>query len=295
RIGETDGVGTVAQMQSLATTIDDRDSFATAIDPATFTSVYDLAMVSGTLDVGEGEVALSEDDARRDGLTVGDEVSLGFPSGKQDARVVGVYEQSNVVGDAVMPFSTLAAAQVPRQDSAVAVDAAAGADRAEVGDRLDRIVEDLPTVTVQDQAEFIDAQRAQVNQLLLLIYALLGLAVVIAVLGIVNTLALSVIERTREVGLLRAVGLSRRQLRRMVRLEAVAIAVLGATLGVVMGLLFGTVLQRAFVDDGITDLSYPWGRLVLFVVISAVVGVLAAVVPARRAARLDVLRAISTE
>ncbi|MDO9379788.1 MAG: FtsX-like permease family protein [Nocardioidaceae bacterium] len=295
QVRDTDGVGEVTQMQSLPVEVDGDDVFSTAIDSASFTAVYDLTMVSGTIDVEKGEVAISQDDARDADLSVGDDVTLGFPGGEQDARVVGVYEQSNVVGGAVLPFTTLAAAQIPRSDSAVAVNAAPGADRAQVGERLDRIVADLPTVTVQDQTEFIDAQRAQVNQLLLLIYALLGLAVVIAVLGIVNTLALSVIERTREVGLLRAVGLSRRQLRRMVRLEAVTIAVLGATLGVVMGLLFGTVLQRAFVNDGITDLSFPWGRLVLFVVVSAVVGVLAAAVPARRAARLDVLRAISTE
>jgi putative ABC transport system permease protein len=128
-----------------------------------------------------------------------------------------------------------------------------------------------------------------------LIYGLLGLAIVIAVLGIVNTLALSVIERTREVGLLRAVGLSRRQLRRMVRLEAIAIAVLGAVLGIVMGIGFGVVLQQAIKDQGVTDLAVPAGRLVAFVVVAAVVGVLAAVFPARRAARLNVLQAITTE
>jgi putative ABC transport system permease protein len=115
------------------------------------------------------------------------------------------------------------------------------------------------------------------------------------VLGIINTLALSVIERTREVGLLRAVGMSRRQLRRMVRLEAIAISVLGAVLGVVMGLVFGFVLQRAVADQGITDLSIPVVQLAVFVLVAAVVGVLAAVLPARRAAKLNVLRAITTE
>jgi putative ABC transport system permease protein len=168
-------------------------------------------------------------------------------------------------------------------------------DRAELGTKLDALVEDLPTVTVQDQEEFTESQRAQVDQLLYLIYGLLGLAIVIAVLGIINTLALSVIERTREVGLLRAVGLSRRQLRRMVRLEAIAIAVLGAVLGVVMGLVFGFVLQRAVADQGITDLAIPGWSLAIFVVLAGVVGVLAAVLPARRAAKLNVLRAITTE
>ena len=117
----------------------------------------------------------------------------------------------------------------------------------------------------------------------------------IAVLGIVNTLALSVIERTREVGLLRAIGMQRRQLRRMIRLESIAIALLGAVLGIVMGVVFGVVLQRAIADQGLDVLSIPWVQLALFVVVAAVVGVLAAWLPARRAARLDVLTAIGTE
>jgi putative ABC transport system permease protein len=150
-------------------------------------------------------------------------------------------------------------------------------------------------VTLKDQDAFAEEQRAPVNQLLAIVYALLGLAIVIAALGIVNTLALSVIERTREVGLLRAVGMSRRQLRTMVRLEAVVIAVLGALLGVALGLVFGISLQRALAGQGIEILSVPWTQLLLFLVAAGLVGVLAAVWPARRAARLDVLRAITTE
>jgi putative ABC transport system permease protein len=148
---------------------------------------------------------------------------------------------------------------------------------------------------VKDQNAFAAEQRGPVDDLLMIIYALLALAVIIAVLGIVNTLALSVIERTREVGLVRAIGMQRSQLRRMVRLESVAIAVLGAVLGVVMGIIFGVVLQRAIADQGIEVLDIPVLQLLAFVVVAAVVGVLAAVLPARRAARLDVLQAIGTE
>jgi putative ABC transport system permease protein len=150
-------------------------------------------------------------------------------------------------------------------------------------------------VTLKDPQEFVDEQLELINQFLGIIYALLGLAIVIAVLGIINTLALSVIERTREIGLLRAVGLSRRQLRRMVRLESVAIALLGAILGIVMGLAFGIALQRAIADEGLDVLSIPWLTLIIFVVLAAIVGVLAAVLPARRAAKLNVLDAITTE
>jgi len=293
RIRDLDGVGEVVQQQNVSATIDGDDFFITAADGAEVDDVYDVAVEEGTLEVGDGEIALADVVADAVGAGLGDTVTVSLPAADQDAEVVGVYEQSNVVSNALVPFSTLEQAQIPRQDASVSVNAAEGTAPDELGEGLDALVADLPTVTVQDQEEFTDAVRSEVNTLLYLIYALLGLAIVIAVLGIVNTLALSVIERTREVGLLRAVGMSRRQLRRMIRLEAIAIAVLGAVLGVAMGLLFGVVLQRAVVDQGVTDLAVPVGQLVVFVLVAAVVGVLAAVLPARRAARLDVLRAIT--
>jgi putative ABC transport system permease protein len=160
---------------------------------------------------------------------------------------------------------------------------------------VDAVLSGNPTVTLKNQKEFAAEQRGQINTVLYLVYALLALAIVIAVLGITNTLALSVIERTHEVGLLRAIGLARRQLRLMVRLEAVAISVLGAVLGVVMGVAFGIVLQKALSARGIDVLAVPWTQLTLFVVLAVLVGMLAAVVPARRAAKLNVLAAISSE
>ena len=136
--------------------------------------------------------------------------------------------------------------------------------------------------------------RAQINQLLYMLYALLALAIVIAVIGIINTLGLSVIERTREIGLLRAVGLTRLQPRRMVTLESVAISVLGAFLGLALGLVVGGLLRYALRED-LTSLELPVAQLAVFVVLAVVVGVLAATVPAVRASRLDVLEAIATE
>ena len=162
-------------------------------------------------------------------------------------------------------------------------------------DELEALVADLPIVTVKDQQAFAAEQREPIDQLVLMIFALLGLALLIAVLGIVNTLALSIIERTREVGLLRAIGVSRAQLRRMVTLESVVIAVLGAVLGVVMGIGFGVALMHALRDQGLEVVDVPVGQLAMFLVVSLVIGVLAAVLPARRAARLDVLAAISTD
>ncbi len=295
QVRTTDGVGAVAEMQWVSTKVDGRSLNLTASNPQQLQSIFDVPAAQGTMDVGDGQIALSKDTATKLHASVGDTLTLEFPTGSRKAHVVGVFDSSNVVGSALVPFSTVTGAQLPRFDTSVAVNAQSEDDVTTLGQRLDAIVKDVPTVTVQSQQEFSDAQRASVDQLLYLIYALLGLAIVIAVLGIINTLALSVIERTREVGLLRAVGLSRRQLRRMVRLESIAIAVLGAVLGVAMGLVFGVVLQRAVSDQGITHLAVPGTQLVLFVVLAAIVGVLAAVLPARRAAKLNVLRAITTE
>ena len=148
---------------------------------------------------------------------------------------------------------------------------------------------------VRDQSEFKEEQRKQINQLLSFIYVLLALAVLIAALGIVNTLALSVIERTREIGLLRAVGMARRQVRRMIRLESVVIAIFGALLGIALGIALGTSLVSALADEGLEEVVVPYGQLVIYVAVGGLIGVLAAIFPARRAARLDVLRAITTE
>jgi putative ABC transport system permease protein len=149
-------------------------------------------------------------------------------------------------------------------------------------------------VQVQSRAEFEHAQTAQVNKLLGLIYALLGLAVIIALIGIVNTLMLSVFERTHEIGLLRAVGMRRRQVRGMIRSEAVILSVFGAIIGVVIGTGLGVALVSALHAQGITDTVVPIANLVIFLVLAGLLGLLAASWPARRAAKLDVLAAIAT-
>lgn len=294
-VRELDEAGTIAATQLAFGDLEGESVMMTGADGQELNDIYDLPMADGSMRLGSGEIALNEERADELGVGVGDTVTLTFPSGEQRATVSGVYEESNVVAEAVVPFSTLESARIPRHDFTTSVNAADDASRSELEAALDRVVEDEPLVTVQDQRDFIDTQRAQVDQLVLLVYALLALAIVIAVLGIINTLALSVIERTREIGLLRAVGVTRRQLRRMVRLESVAIAVLGAVLGIGLGVVFGIVLRQAMVYQGFTALAVPAAQLVVFVLIAVIVGVLAAVLPARRAARLNVLEAIAEE
>ena len=219
-------------------------------------------------------------------------------SGKPfDATVAGTYAATAGSAPAryLLSTKTWDANGGKLSDGQVYVRLTDGADAAAVGSALDKIVADLPTVSVKDVAGYAEEQAKPINQMLMIIYALLGLAVVIAILGIINTLALSVIERTREIGLLRAVGLSRRQLRSMLRLESVVIALLGATLGVVLGVVFGMAIQRALADEGFSTLQIPWVQLVAFVLMAGIVGVLAAVWPGRRAAKLKILDAIGSE
>ena len=159
---------------------------------------------------------------------------------------------------------------------------------------IERVAAASPKVRVQDQAQAKPDQTKQLDQFLGVILVLLGLAIVIALIGIVNTLALSIYERIRELGLLRAVGMERRQVRAMIRWESVIIAVLGAVLGLVVGTFFGWAMARALRDVGATRFALPGGQLVAFVPLAGLAGILA-VLPARRASRIDVLRALASE
>ena len=160
---------------------------------------------------------------------------------------------------------------------------------------IERALSAYPNLKVQDQSDVKKSAEKSIDQLVTLLTVLQALSIIIAALGIINTLALSVIERTREIGLLRAVGTSRRQTRRMIRLESVVIAVFGGLLGIAIGVVFGIAIQHAVSDQGLDVLSVPVPTLVAYVVLSAVIGVLAAVWPAWRASRLDILKAIGFE
>jgi putative ABC transport system permease protein len=226
---------------------------------------------------------------------VGDTIHLKFQAGRSvDVPIGGIIEKNVMAFEINVPLAVVRQAGVERQDNVLNVVLDRGVDAAAVQKRLEDVVEDAPLLKVYDKASFAEDIRGQVNQLLFMIYGLLALAIIIAVIGIVNTLGLSVLERTREVGLLRAVGMTRRQLRRTITLESVAIAVLGAVLGMALGLVFGVLIRQVLSDD-LTSLALPFGQLLVFAVIAVVVGVLAAVIPAVRASRLNVLAAIATE
>jgi putative ABC transport system permease protein len=182
-----------------------------------------------------------------------------------------------------------------RRDSYVLVGVANGADATAVQQRIERLVDArYPSAEALDQEQLKQSQEEQIGALVGLIYALLSLAIVVSIFGIVNTLALSIHERTRELGMLRAVGMTRRQVRRVIRYEAVITALIGALLGAALGMLFAALISRPLADEGF-ELAYPVGQLLLILVLAALAGVLAAVGPARRASNLDVLEALAYE
>jgi len=291
---KVDGVATVSRQQWTAAQVDDSTVFVAGND-AGFDDIYDLEVTDGRQELRGDEALVSTGFADDHGLEVGSPLKLTFLAGKAlDLEVAGIIEGSETTGEVSVPIGLLADAGVPRQDTSLSVLLDPGADPVAVGKALDDAVESTPVVAVYDKQEFAESIRDQVNQLLYMIYGLLALAIVIAVIGIVNTLGLSVIERTREIGLLRAIGMSRRRLRRMITLESVAIAVLGAVLGMALGLAIGVLLRQSL-KDNLTSLGLPLGQLVMFLVIAVVVGVLAAILPAVRASRLNVLEAIATE
>ncbi|WP_147141389.1 FtsX-like permease family protein [Nocardia ninae] len=255
---------------------------------------YEILRGSATL--GDRDILVSEDEADKRGWRVGQQVSpSSFDGKKVPLTVTGIYRKTPLLGALVVsPVVYKEVVPVNFQSNfVVLVTAQPGTDLTELRADLEKAVEPFPVVQVQDREEFKGAQGQQINTLLAILYGLLALAVVIAILGIVNTLALSVVERRREIGMLRAVGMQRAQVRRTIYLESMLIAVFGAIVGMLLGLGLGVGFLRTLRDLGLDQIAIPWSQLVLVLVSSAVVGVLAALWPAVRAARTPPLAAIA--
>lgn len=271
-------------------------SFLLAVDTSALPEITDPEVVSGRVaDLALDEVAVAISVAEDFGLALGDEIPSRFPTGPRTLSVAGTYENRLLLGDWIIGLDTADEATFERLDSQVWVRAEPDADVTALQTELAAVATPWPSAEVQDLNQFKQSQSDQFNQLLALVYVLLALAVVIALVGIANTLALSVYERTRELGLLRAVGMARAQVRSMVIGEAVLIAVFGTLLGLAIGLGFGWLLVLALRGEGLGVLSIPVPTLVVVVILAAIAGVAAAVFPAARAGRLDVLDAIGSE
>ena len=264
-----------------------------AFDPRVADRLLDVGLRRGRLaDLGPGRIGVSQKELDEKGWRVGDTLTLTFPQGTVRARVVTSFRNS-LAFDFAMSIDAMAALVPDQFDFVVYVRTTGGVDAAVARRALERATADVPFAKVLDQSEFTAGLTQSIDQLFTLIVGLMGMAVAIAVLGIAITLTLTVHERTRELGLLRAVGMSQAQARAVIRWEAVVIAVFATVLGIALGTTAGWGLTRALRSEGLGELRVPATGILALVALSVVAGVIAAVVPARRAARVDVLAAIA--
>jgi putative ABC transport system permease protein len=266
------------------------------VEPAALSSVLKLDVVQGSLStLDSGGVALSKPTADSLHVTVGDSLTLTWAkTGEHRLPVAAIYDPNQFAGNYIVSDTTFDTNVTKRKVVVIALKAAPGTSAKEARAAVTAAVKDYPNVKVEDQKQFVKKQGQQIDQFLNILSGLLALSVIIAMLGIINTLALSVIERTRELGLLRAVGLQRRQLKRMIRVESVVTAVFGALLGIIVGIGFGYAFVTSLHDQGVTEFAIPWVRILEVLLVAALGGIVAAAIPARRAAKLNILEAIAT-
>lgn len=267
-----------------------------AVDPYTFASIMNIDIRKGKVDdFLPGTMLVSDRVAEDEGYQLGQRLKMDFPrTGEQLMEIVGTYHDDALFSNGyIITLDDFGENAGDDLDSLVLVKRAKGVADVAARAAVAPILAEYPAAELQSQEEFKKQVASQIDGLLLFVVVLLLLAVVIALIGIVNTLALSIFERTRELGLLRAVGMLRRQMKRMIRWESVIITILGAVLGLAVGAFFGWAAVSAMGDIGVDRLSFPALRLFIFVVVSGFAGVLAAIFPARRAAKLDVLEAIA--
>ena len=304
KVEAAEGVGDVITYSQAPLTVNGKAAYETG--PMKVSDVMNgdpgrlmvIEMVDGTSDLSDGGVVLPEAYAQENNLKVGDLVEVDSPlsqDGPVQAEVKGIFGKSNFLENFVISRAT--AEQLVRPDQEVLLMVGANGDGSVDEETLranvEKAVKDSIIVQVRTPDEFGGEAKQLINQMLYILYALLSLAVVIAVLGIINTLTLSVIERRQEIGMLRAVGSQRRQVRTMIILESVQIAIFGALLGVLAGLALGWAFLTVLKDQGLSNIAYPWTMIAVMLASSVVVGVLAALWPANRAAKTAPLDAIA--
>ncbi|POH70476.1 lysophospholipase [Cryobacterium zongtaii] len=279
-------------------TVAERSLIVVALPPAALGNTIDFDAVEGTLaGFAAGQLAVQRSAAEDHGWVVGDDVTFTTAAGEASASIGAIVDTAVIGAPIIMPddaFERIVPASQIAIDSLL-ITSAAAATPAEVRDDLTGAAAPYVVLSVLDKEEFAGQLAGQVDQILGILYAMLALSVIIAILGIVNTLALSVIERTREIGLMRAVGLGRMQLAGIITIESILTALFGTVLGMAVGVGIASLMPTIFTEIGLTELAIPWGQLASMLGVAALVGVLAALWPAIHAARLPVLQAVSAD
>ena len=281
--------------------VGDASTYVTGIDPQTILQTYNFDWKEGddsvVQNLADDQAIVDSKFAEDNNIAVGDTIAVLTPSGTTlDQKVVGLYEPPPfypLLGGVSLTTERFDSAYDRPRNQFTFVNVPDG-DSAATTESLESAVAEFPDAKVQTREDWITQQDEDFNQFLIMLYVLLALSVIVSIFGMVNTLVLSVYERTRELGMLRAVGMTKRQARRMVRHESVITALIGAALGLPLGIFLAALVTRALQEFDVR-FEVPWGQLVVFAIIAVIVGILAAIMPARRAARLNVLRALQYE
>ncbi|MEU8648390.1 FtsX-like permease family protein [Streptomyces sp. NPDC048737] len=297
KLKATDGVAATSPLRNALVRIDGRTTeYVTGVTGSAIARLTDLTVADGAFRVDGGRVVVDEDTAESYGWKAGSRFSVAYEDGaKQRLTVAGVYQGNEMIRGIILDNTALTPHQDDPTDMQVMVKTSGGASDA-VKDRLEKALGTNPAIKVQSRQDLSDEIAQLFTLMLNMLYGLLAMAVIVAVLGVVNTLAMSVFERSQEIGMLRAIGLDRRAVKRMVRLESLVISLFGGVLGIGLGVFFGWAAGELIGTSMPTyELVLPWGRMAVFLALAGAVGVLAALWPARRAARLNVLTAIKSE
>jgi putative ABC transport system permease protein len=296
KLARTDGVTATSPMRNAVSRIDGRTEYLTGVNGAAIGELAGPKVDAGSFEVGGTQVVVDSETAKSYGWKAGSAFTVSYEDGKkQQLTVAGTYESNDFLRGILLDQATLAPHESDPYNMKVMVKTAGGTSGA-TQDKLEKALGTNPAIKVQDKKD-ISNEIAQMFTLMLnMVYGLLAMAVIVAVLGVVNTLAMSVFERSQEIGMLRAIGLDRKGIKRMVRLESLVISLFGAVLGIGLGVFFGWAAGELLATRLATyELVLPWARMGVFLLLAATVGVLAALWPARRAARLNMLEAIKAE
>lgn len=296
KLAKVDDVTAVSPLRNAASRIDGETEYLTGVNGSAIGELTDLKVKDGSFKVGGSQVVVDQDRAKSFGWKAGSTFTVHYEDGKaQKLTVAGVYEGNELISGIMLDTATLNPHLSDPTDMQVMLKTSDGASAA-TKDKLEKALGSNPAIKVQDKKDLSDSIAQMFTLMLNMLYGLLAMAVIVAVLGVINTLAMSVFERSQEIGMLRAIGLDRKGIKRMVRLESLVISLFGGVLGIGLGVFFGWAAGELLGTKMATyELVLPWTRMAVFLLLAATVGILAALWPARRAARMNMLAAIKAE